>query len=115
MKKIIKVHLRTVKENGMGLMDQDYYHDKMTINHGRLEYADEDWYAAEFETEEELVTIIITGQDIPPDWDDTPGHHMEIKVYVLDAAEERDIDFHDDEPLLVDGRFRFEWTFEEES
>ena len=96
----VKIILRTVFENGKSLRDQDFYDDKLTINYGSIQYADEDWY--------EGIVKNITGTNIPKDYDDRLGYYIEIRVSEMDF-DESELNFHFENIRLINSSFNFSY------
>jgi hypothetical protein len=104
----VKIILRTVFENGRSLRDQDFYDDKLTINYGSIQYADEDWYEGIVKVGKEKIVINITGTNIPKDYDDRLGYYIEIRVSEMDF-DESELNFHFENIRLINGSFNFSY------
>ncbi len=106
--RLVRINLRTLFEDGSSLQNQDWYGDKLTISHGTIAYADEDWYEGNVRVGSERITIVITGTDIPKDFDGRPGHHVKIVVYELDG-DDNQLNFYAAEVQLVNNSFSFQY------
>ncbi|TWO31513.1 hypothetical protein E1J38_013400 [Seonamhaeicola sediminis] len=106
----ITITVRTVYENGMGLADQYWYDDKLTLSpNGTMDYADEDWYQGIVHCDDEKTIITLSGKDIPPDWDGKKGHHMEINLYEI-GIDDIEINTLHENVKLIDSSFTFTYV-----